>query len=209
MRQHSSFNSGYQKGIMCKLYNFPQKLEQMLQQIKTEKGLWEFQPGKFAILHKEVERLAYEFGIETDVETKYADLPKGCAIVKATAIYQGKKFTSLGEVSPANNNFIFPVSICEKRAVDRVVLKALNIHGKYYSDVELPPTPRNENSGIKLEHSELILERIKNASHQANLEQLQRENKDYLLELTKQNSTKAKAIMTAFENKKQQLKGGK
>jgi len=194
---------------MGKLYNFPQKLEQMLQQIKTEKGLWEFQPGKFAILHKEVERLAYEFGIETDVETKYADLPKGCAIVKATAIYQGKKFTSLGEVSPANNNFIFPVSICEKRAVDRVVLKALNIHGKYYSDVELPPTPRNENSGIKLEHSELILERIKNSSHQANLEQLQRENKDYLLELTKQNSTKAKAIMTAFENKKQQLKGGK
>ena len=89
------------------------------------------------------------------------------------------------------------------------MLKALNIHGKYYSDVELPPTPRNENSGIKLEHSELILERIKNASHQANLEQLQRENKDYLLELTKQNSTKAKAIMTAFENKKQQLKGGK
>ena len=82
------------------------------QQIKTEKGLWQFQTGKFAILHKEVERLDYEFGIETDVETKYADLPKGCAIVKATAIYQGKKFTSLGEVSPANNNFIFPVSIC-------------------------------------------------------------------------------------------------
>ena len=146
---------------MGKLYNFPQTLEKMLQQIKSEKGLWEFQPGKFAILHKEVERLAYEFGIETDVETKYADLPKGCAIVKATAVYQGKKFTSLGEVSPANNNFIFPISICE------------------------------------------------NSSHQANLEQLQRENKEYLLELTKKNSTKAKDIMKAFENKKQQLIGGK
>jgi len=93
--------------------------------------------------------------------------------------------------------------------VDRVILKALNIHGDLYSQSEIPPQQRNENQGIKLEHSEIILERIKNSSHQANLEQLQRENKDYLLQLLKQNSTKAKEIMTAFENKKQQLIGGK
>jgi tRNA uridine 5-carbamoylmethylation protein Kti12 len=196
---------------MGKVVNFPQKLDVMLQEIKTNRGLWEIAPGKFAILHKEVERLAYEFGVETEVDTKYVDLVKGCAVVKAVAKYQGKRFTTLGEVSPVNNDWKFPVSIAEKRAVDRAVLKALNIHGTYYSEEELEnkKEKRNENSGVKLEHSELILERIKNISHQANLEQLQRENKDYLSELVKQNSIKAEEIMKAFKNKYQQLQGGK
>ena len=196
---------------MGKVVNFPQTLDKMLQQIKVNKGLWELQPGKFAILHKEVERLAYEFGVETEVDTQYVDLVKGCAVVKALARYQGKRFTTLGEVSPANNDWKFPVSIAEKRAVDRAVLKALNIHGTYYSEEELEnkKESRNENSGVNLEHSDLIMERIKNTSHQANLEQLQRENKIYLTELAQKNSAKAEEIMRAFKNKYQQLQGGK
>ncbi len=191
------------------MVNFPQTLEKHLAKLRTNGGIYEFKKGKFAILHKEVERLANDYGIETEVELKYCDLPKGCAVVKATARYQGNKFTSLGEASPLNNEFPYPIAVAEKRAADRVILKALNIHGDLYSQSEIPPQQRNENQGIKLEHSEIILERIKNSSHQANLEQLQRENKDYLLQLAKQNSTKAKEIMTAFENKKQQLIGGK
>ena len=196
---------------MGKVVNFPQTLDKMLQQIKVNKGLWELQPGKFAILHKEVERLAYEFGVETEVDTQYVDLVKGCAVVKAVARYQGKRFTTLGEGSPANNDWKFPVSIAEKRAVDRAVLKALNIHGTYYSEEELEnkKESRNENSGVNLEHSDLIMERIKNTSHQANLEQLQRENKIYLTELAQKNSAKAEEIMRAFKNKYQQLQGGK
>jgi len=194
---------------MGKIVNFPQTLEKHLAKLRTNGGIYEFKKGKFAILHKEVERLANDYGIETEVELKYCDLPKGCAVVKATARYQGNKFTSLGEASPLNNEFPYPIAVAEKRAADRVILKALNIHGDLYSQSEIPPQQRNENQGIKLEHSEIILERIKNSSHQANLEQLQRENKDYLLQLAKQNSTKAKEIMTAFENKKQQLIGGK
>ena len=199
---------GCQKGIMGNVVNFPQILEKHLAKLRTSGGIYEFDKGKFAILHKEVERLANDYGIETDIELKYCDLPKGCAVVKATAKYQGKRFTSLGEVSPANNIFTYPIAVCEKRAADRVILKALNIHGDLYSQSELPPKQRNENQGIKLDHSQLILERINNASHQANLEQLQRENKDYLLQLAKQNSAKAKEIMKAFENKKQQLNNG-
>ena len=194
---------------MGKVVNFPQTLEKHLAKLRTNGGIYEFKKGKFAILHKEVERLANDYGIETEVELKYCDLPKGCAVVKATARYQGNKSTSLGEASPLNNEFPYPIAVAEKRAADRVILKALNIHGDLYSQSEIPPQQRNENQGIKLEHSEIILERIKNSSHQANLEQLQRENKDYLLQLAKQNSTKAKEIMTAFENKKQQLIGGK
>ena len=193
---------------MGKIVNFPQTLEKHLAKLRTNGGIYEFKKGKFAILHKEVERLANDYGIETEVELKYCDLPKGCAVVKATARYQGNKFTSLGEASPLNNEFPYPIAVAEKRAADRVILKALNIHGDLYSQSEIPPQQRNENQGIKLEHSEIILERIKNSSHQANLEQLQRENKDYLLQLAKQNSTKAKEIMKAFENKKQQLNHG-
>ena len=186
---------------MGNVVNFPQTLEKHLAKLRTNGGIYEFDKGKFAILHKEVERLANNYGIETDIELKYCDLLKGCAVVKATARYQGKRFTSLGEVSPANNLFSYPIAVCEKRAADRVILKALNIHGDLYSQSELPPKQRNENQGIKLDHSELIIERIKNASHQANLEQLQRENKDYLLQLAKQNSTKAKEIMKALRIK--------
>ena len=194
---------------MGKVVNFPQTLEKHLLKLRTNGGIYEFDKGKFAIKHKEVEHLANEYGIETDIELEYCDLTKGSAVVKAVAKYQGNKFTSLGEVSPLNNEFPYPIAVAEKRAADRAILKALGIHGDLYSQSELPPFKRNENQGIKLDHSELILERIENASHQANLEQLQRENKDYLLALAKKNSTKAKQIMEAFENKKQQLIGGK
>ena len=118
---------GYRKVIMGKVVNFPQSLEKHLLKLRSNGGIYEFDKGKFAIKHKEVERLANEYGIETDVELKFCDLVKGCAVVKATARYQGSKFTSLGEVSPLNNEFPFPVAVCEKRAADRVILKALNI----------------------------------------------------------------------------------
>ena len=69
-----------------------------------------------------------------------------------------------------------------------------------------------ENTGVKKnipkDHGDLILERIQNASHQANLDQLKRENKDYLNELFKADKSKLEKIKLAFDNKKQQLNGG-
>ena len=61
---------------------------------------------------------------------------------------------------------------------------------------------------IPKDHGDLILERIQNASHQANLDQLKRENKDYLNELFKADKSKLEKIKLAFDNKKQQLNGG-
>ena len=55
---------------------------------------------------------------------------------------------------------------------------------------------------------DLILERIKNISHQANLDQLMSDNKKFLLDLAQKNSDKATEIKKAYENRKQQLKGG-
>ena len=73
----------------------------------------------------------------------------------------------------------------------------------------MPPEPRTENQGVDLDHSEIVIQRIKSASHQANLEEIVRENKEFLTELKTKNSEKAQAIKDAFENKKEQLKGGK
>ena len=191
---------------MPRVIKFPINLKKVLEEIKANKGMWKH-GDKYIIKHIEVERLAKAFNITTDVELKDCDLPKGCAVVKGLAIFENKRYTTLGEVSPLNNNFPYPVAIAEKRAVDRAVLKALNIHGQIYSDVEMPPV-ENENSGIKLDHAEIILDRIKNATHQANLKEIISDNKEFLTELKKKDLEKAEFIKKAFEDKQQQLIGG-
>ena len=124
---------------MGKILKFP-SLEKHLAGLKSSGGLWEYEPGKYQIKHLEVERLACDFGVETTMELVSCDLTKSCAVVKAIATHMGDKYESFGEVSPLNNNFPYPVSIAEKRAVDRAILKALGIHGKYYSDAAVSYT---------------------------------------------------------------------
>lgn len=192
---------------MSNILNFP-SLDQYLAGLKTSGGIWEFDKNKFAIKHLEIEKLAKQFNITTTINLVNCDLQKGCAVVKAEANYNGYKYQTLGEVSPLNNDWNYPVSIAEKRAVDRAVLKALGIHGRFYSQSELGPIQKTENVGVKLDQGDIILERIKNTSHQANLAQLERENKEYLQKLATTKSDKAKEIFNAFKDRKQQLIGG-
>ena len=192
---------------MGKILKFP-SLEQHLAGLKSSGGLIKMDNGSYIIKHYEVENLAREFGVITNIELVNCDLTKSCAVVKAQASFEGKTHESLGEVSPLNNNFVYPVAVAEKRAVDRAILKALGLHGKYYSDVEMPPEKKTENQGIKLDHTDIILDRIKNCSHQANLDQLKRENKDFLEKLFKEDKSKLEKIKLAFDNRKQQLIGG-
>jgi len=198
---------------MGKILKFP-SLEQYLAGLKSSGGLIEIKKDTYTIKHLEVEKLALDFGVETSIQLVSCDLTKSCAVVKATSIYQGDKFESFGEVSPLNNDFPYPVSVAEKRAVDRSVLKALGIHGKYYSDVEMAPkdNSRYENTGVKKnipkDRSEIILDRIANISHQANLAELEKDNLDYLKQLVKDDKAKAEEIRLAFKNRKQQLIGG-
>ena len=192
---------------MGKILKFP-SLEQYLAGLKSSGGLIKMDNGSYIIKHYEVENLAREFGVITNIELVNCDLTKSCAVVKAQASFEGKTHESLGEVSPLNNTFIYPVAVAEKRAVDRAILKALGLHGKYYSDVEMPPEKKTENQGIKLDHTDIILDRIKNCSHQANLDQLKRENKEFLEKLFKEDKSKLEKIKLAFDNRKQQLIGG-
>jgi len=186
------------------------KIENEITKLKANGGMWEIGNGKFAIKHLELEKLANTYNIETNVEIKHCNLEKGCAVVKAVATFNGKNFYTLGEVSPLNNDFIFPVAVAEKRAADRAILKALGIHDNIYSSEELSniKNNNNQNTGIDLNQETIILERIKNASHQANLEQIKSQNKDFLTELKKQDLKRYEKLKQAFLNRNQQFIGG-
>ena len=166
--------------------------------------------GKFIIKHLEVEGLAQHYNIETNIELVDCNLDKGCAVVKATALNKTKKYHSFGEVSPQNNDFDYPVAVAEKRAVDRVILKALGIHGNVYSDQEMPNEKlnNNQNTGINLDHDKIIFERIRLCTHQANLEQLKSQNKKFLTELKKQDLPRFEKLKKAFVDRNQQFTKG-
>ena len=185
-------------------------LDTYLKRLKTNGGMWEFKPGKWIIKHLEVEGLAQHYNINTNIELVHCNLDKDVAVVKATAVNKTKMFHSLGEVSPKNNQFDYPVAVAEKRAVDRSILKALGIHGNVYSDQEMPNEKpnNNANTGINLDHGTIILERIKTSTHVANLMQLGSQNKKFLTQLKTQNLTRYDEIVTAFLNRKQQLTKG-
>ena len=184
-------------------------LEPYLEKLKRNGGMWKIDANKYAIKHLEVEKLATLYNIETDIQLVHCDLKAACAVVKASSIFQGKRFYSLGEVSPINNTFNYPVDMAEKRAVDRADLKALGIHGEVYSDVELPTTKSNynanANTGIDLNQASIILERLKNIRHKANLDELLSDNKEYLAQLQKQDSKLCQKVVDAIKNKQQTL----
>jgi len=182
-------------------------LDTYLQKIKKHGGMWEFKPGKWIIKHLEVEGLAQHYNIETNIDLVHCNLDKEVAVVKAVALHKTRRFTSLGEASPKNNQFDYPVAIAEKRAVDRSILKALGIHGEVYSDQEMPNVKQNNNAntGIKLDHADIIKERIKTCTHKANLEELGSQNKEFLTKLKTQNLARYEEVKTAFLNRRQQL----
>ena len=182
-------------------------LDTYLQKIKKHGGMWEFKPGKWIIKHLEVEGLAQHFNIDTNIDLVHCNLDKEVAVVKAVALHKTRRFTSLGEASPKNNQFDYPVAIAEKRAVDRSILKALGIHGEVYSDQEMPNVKQNNNAntGIKLDHADIIKERIKTCTHKANLEELGSQNKEFLTKLKTQNLARYEEVKTAFLNRRQQL----
>ena len=166
--------------------------------------------GKWIIKHLEVEGLAQHYNIETNIDLVHCNLEKGIAVVKGTALHKTKKYFSFGEVTPKNNEFDYPIAVAEKRAVDRAILKALGIHGNVYSDQEMANEKQknNENTGIKLDHADVIEERIKTVTHQANLEQLKSQNKDFIIKLSKENLPRYEKLKNAFLNRNQQLTKG-
>ena len=65
---------------MGKILKFP-SLEQYLAGLKSSGGLIKMDNGSYIIKHYEVENLAREFGVITNIELVNCDLTKSCAVV--------------------------------------------------------------------------------------------------------------------------------
>ena len=94
------------------------------------------------VKHKALEKISAHLGmwfdppkiIESDTEKKIVSL------VVQGYIDDGKgKNTawSIGEVSPQNTSNKYVYAMAEKRAIDRVILKLLGVHGDFYSQAEI------------------------------------------------------------------------
>lgn len=97
------------------------------------------QSGMRIIKHRYIELLAGAQAIQTvDLDVQYWP-EKSAAIAKATVAKDSIQYISWGEAAPGNNKNAYPVAMAEKRAMDRAILKAVNLHGFFYSDAEIPP----------------------------------------------------------------------
>lgn len=107
-------------------------------------AVWSLPQNKNALIvkHKALEKISAHLGmwfdpptiIESDTEKKIVSL------VVQGYIDDGKgKNTawSIGEVSPQNTSNKYVYAMAEKRAIDRVILKLLGVHGDFYSQAEI------------------------------------------------------------------------
>ena len=100
-------------------------------------ALWPHkQSGMRIIKHRYIELLAAAQSIQVvDIEVEY--WPElNTAMAKATMVKDTVQYISWGEASPSNNKMAYPVAMAEKRAVDRAILKAVSLHGFFYSEAE-------------------------------------------------------------------------
>ncbi len=190
--------------------------EQYVQQLIHEKKCYELDSGKVALYHSDIEKMAAYYNITVDVDIKVADGKIRFAVVKATAtaIANGNKYTSLGEVHPDNNGFEYFVSVAEKRAADRAILKALHLHGDVYSEAEIDK--RKQPTKVKPKTNGAAKPKVKTLTEEIEDKILSAKDKDsfvkylgkyqnYLEQLTKENPGYAKKLLEQIQVKQQRL----
>lgn len=129
------------------------------------------QSGMRIIKHRYIELLAGAQAIQTvDLDVQYWP-EKSAAIAKAIVAKDSIQYISWGEAAPGNNKNAYPVAMAEKRAMDRAILKAVNLHGFFYSDAEIPddalsPVP----APTKKEQASAIADAIGSVAHSATVQ---------------------------------------
>ena len=107
-------------------------------------AVWSLPQNKNALIvkHKALEKISAHLGmwfdppkiIESDTEKKIVSLVVQGYIDDS----KGKNTAwSIGEVSPQNTSNKYVYAMAEKRAIDRVILKLLGVHGDFYSQAEI------------------------------------------------------------------------
>jgi hypothetical protein len=125
--------------------------KEYLENLINNKQCYDLDNGKVALYHKDIEHMAAYFDVSVDVDIKTADGKIRFAICKAIAKVNSNNrvYASLGEAHPDNNGFEYFVAVAEKRAVDRAILKALQLHGDVLSFEELDLRNKSKKQTIK------------------------------------------------------------
>lgn len=93
--------------------------------------------GTWVIYHKVLEQIAARAKIKLDPPTVIeGDGKQQIVALCVTGRLGEQSVWSIGEASPKNNKNAYPYAMAEKRAIDRVVLKLIGLHGFAYSEEE-------------------------------------------------------------------------
>lgn len=190
--------------------------KQYLESLIEKNQCYQLDNGKVALYHKDIEHMANYYGIETDVDVKVADGKIRFVVCKGTATIKSnnKKYSSLGEAHPDNNGFSYFVAVAEKRAMDRAILKALQLHGDVLSFEELdlqkekqkpktsqPAKPKTQVKSL----TEEIENKILSAKDKLSFVKLLGKYENYLAQLTKENPGYANKLLEKIQVKQQQM----
>lgn len=126
-------------------------LDPRIEAIRASFGLdrsdfWELpkKKGTWLVKHSALEVVAAKSGIMFDnpiiIEANGAE---GVAALSVRGeMPDGRAVWSIGEANPKNCRNAYPWAMAEKRAVDRVILKLVGIHGLVYSEDEMADDAR-------------------------------------------------------------------
>ena len=93
--------------------------------------------GSYCIKHSALEVVAAKAGVVFDTpQVLEANGVNGVAAICVRGTMGDRSYWSIGEASPKNNKNAYPFAMAEKRAIDRVVLKLVGLHGLLYSEEE-------------------------------------------------------------------------
>jgi hypothetical protein len=120
------------------------KLDPRVEAVRKQYGLeptdfWELpqRKGTWCVKHAALEVVAAKAGIRFDPpQILEANGGEGVAAVCVSGTLDNRTIWSIGEASPRNCKNAYPWAMAEKRAIDRVVLKLVGIHGLVYSEEE-------------------------------------------------------------------------
>jgi hypothetical protein len=105
----------------------------------SREDFWELpqKKGTWIAKHAALEVAAVKAGIRFDLPVILeANGAEGTAAVCVQGELEGRFIWSIGEASPKNCKNAYPWAMAEKRAIDRVILKLIGIHGLVYSEEE-------------------------------------------------------------------------
>lgn len=93
--------------------------------------------GTWVIYHKVLEQIAAKAGIQFDPPIVIeADGKQKLVALCVVGRLGEMSVWSIGEAAPGNNKNSYPYAMAEKRAIDRVTLKLIGLHGFAYSEEE-------------------------------------------------------------------------